>query len=108
MAETELTALVKRKLDITWTDEVTDARVADIIDVAEPTMRHKLGLPETFDFTAPSQERALLLAWCLYEWNQSANEFDANYLNDILQVRQKWAVKSGEATGDADTTDGFQ
>lgn len=108
MAETELTALVKRKLDITWTDEVTDARVADIIDVAEPTMRHKLGLPDTFDFTAPGQERALLLAWCLYEWNQSANEFDANYLNDILQVRQKWAVKSGEATGDADATDGVQ
>lgn len=108
MADTELTALVKRKLDITWTDEVTDARVADIIDVAEPTMRHKLGLPETFDFTAPGQERALLLAWCLYEWNQSANEFDANYLNDILQVRQKWAVKSEEATGDADTTDGVQ
>lgn len=98
MADT-LTELVKRKLDITWTDEVTDARVADIVAVAEPTMRHKLGLPEGYDFTAPGQERALLLSWCLYEWNQAANEFDQNYMNDILQVRQKWSVKGAGAYG---------
>ena len=95
-----LTALVKRKLDITWSDDDTDARVADIIAVAEPTMRHKLGLPAGFDFTAPGQERALLLSWCLYEWNQAAAEFDTNYLNDILQVRQKWAVAGVSADAD--------
>ena len=103
MAET-LTDLVKRKLDITRSDEVTDARVADIVAVAEPTMRHKLGLPEGFDFTAPGQERSLLLSWCLYEWNQAANEFDGNYLNDILQIRQKWSVVG--VSGDDD--DGVQ
>ena len=103
MAET-LTDLVKRKLDITWSDEVTDTRVADIVAVAEPTMRHKLGLPEGFDFTAPGQERSLLLSWCLYEWNQAANEFDGNYLNDILQIRQKWSVVG--VSGDDD--DGVQ
>lgn len=88
MAET-LTDKVKRKLDITWSDEGTDARVADIVATAEPTMRHKLGLPDTFDFMTPGQEQNLLLAWCLYEWNHAADEFDGNYLNDILQVRQK-------------------
>lgn len=103
MADT-LTDLVKRKLDITWSDEVTDARVADIVAVAEPTMRHKLGLPEGFDFTAPGQERNLLLSWCLYEWNQATGEFDDNYLNDILQVRQKWMLRG--ASDDAD--DGVQ
>ena len=103
MADT-LTDLVKRKLDITWSDDVTDARVADIVAVAEPTMRHKLGLPEGFDFTAPGQERSLLLSWCLYEWNQATSEFDGNYLNDILQVRQKWMLRG--ASGDAD--DGVQ
>lgn len=106
MADNTLTALVKRKLDITWSDETTDARVADIIAVAEPTMRHKLGLPEGFDFTAAGQERSLLLSYCLYEWNQAVNEFDANYLNDILQVRQKWAVRG--VSDDADEVDGVQ
>lgn len=109
MADNTLTALVKRKLDITWSDETTDARVADIIAAAEPTMRHKLGLPEGFDFTAAGQERSLLLSYCLYEWNQAVSEFDTNYLNDILQVRQKWSVLgSGEVTGDADEADGVQ
>ena len=98
-----LTDLVKRKLDITWSDDVMDARVADIVAAAVPTMRHKLGLPEGFDFTAPGQEQGLLLSWCLYEWNQAASEFDANYLNDILQVRQKHITgQLTEATGDGD------
>lgn len=104
MADATLTALVKRKLDITWSDADTDARVADIIDAAEPTMRHKLGLPEGFDFTAAGQERSLLLSYCLYEWNQAAQDFDSNYLNDILQVRQKWAVAG--VSDDADEADG--
>lgn len=109
MADNTLTALVKRKLDITWSDEETDARVADIIAAAEPTMRHKLGLPESYDFAAVGQERSLFLSYCLYEWNQAANEFDGNYLNDILQVRQKWAVRDAEGVSDdADEVDGVQ
>lgn len=98
MAET-LKDKVKRKLDITWTDDGTDARVADIIDIALPTMRHKLGLPETYDFETPGQEQNLLLSWCLYEWNHAADEFDANYLGDVIQVRNKLAV---EGDSDAD------
>lgn len=92
MAET-LTDKVKRKLDITWSDTGTDARIADIIDAAKPTMRHKLGLPDTYDFEMPGQEQQLLLSWCLYEWNHATDEFDGNYLNDILQVRQRLAAQ---------------
>lgn len=101
MAEATIKELVKRKLDITWSDEITDARVADLIANAQPTMRHKLGLPDHYDFTAAGQEQVLFLAYCLYEWNQAVNEFDGNYLNDILQVRQKW-----EVAANADETDG--
>jgi hypothetical protein len=90
---------VKRKLNITWDDEDTDARVADILDSALVTMRYKLGLSDDFDFEAKGQENTLLLAYCLYEWNHAANEFDANYLGDILQVRQKHEVKAHEADG---------
>lgn len=88
----DLTALVKRKLNITWSDEETDARVNDIIALAVPTMRHKLGLPGDYDFTAAGQELNLLLSFCLYEWNNAAADFDSNYLNDILQVRQRQEV----------------
>lgn len=88
-----LTDKVKRKLDITWSDEDTDARVADIIDTAIPTMVHKLGLPEGYTFEEAGPELNLFLAWCLYEWNHAADEFDGNYLGEIIQVRNKWAVK---------------
>lgn len=86
--------LVKRKLDITWDDEDTEARVSDIIAIAVPVMRHKLGTPDDFKFETEGQEQALFLSYCLYEWNHAVNEFDANYLNDILQVRQKWEVEA--------------
>ena len=94
-----LTEQVKRKLNITWSDEDTDARVKDLVSSAQVTMRHKLGLPDEFDFGTAGQENVLFLAWCLYEWNHAAHEFDANYLGDILQVRQKNEVTAHEADG---------
>lgn len=90
---------VKRKLNITWSDEDTDARVEDIVNAAQPIMRHKLGLADGFDFSAPGQENTLFLAWCLYEWNHAAHEFDGNYLGDILQVRQMHEVRANEGNG---------
>lgn len=92
MAQT-LTDLVRGKLNITWSDPDTDARVLSLVANAQPIMRHKLGLSDDYDFMTPGQEQNMLLAWCLYEWNHAAAEFDENYGNDILQVRQKWEVK---------------
>lgn len=90
---------VKRKLNITWSDEDTDARVTELMASAQVTMRHKLGLPDEFDFETKGQENLLFLAYCLYEWNHAAHEFDANYLGDILQVRQKNEVRAYEFDG---------
>ena len=87
---------VKRKLNITWSDEDTDARVTEIMASAQVTMRHKLGLSDEYDFETKGQENLLFLAYCLYEWNHATHEFDANYLNDIMQVRQKNEVKAYE------------
>ena len=84
--------LVKGKLNITWSDEDTDAEINRIIEDGQVEMRRKLGTPESYDFTIEGQERKLFLSWCLYEWNHASNEFDENYLNDILQVRQKYEV----------------
>ena len=79
---------VKRKLDITWVDEDTDRRVADIVDSVTPVLKHKLGITDPeFDFSKPGLENMLFLALCLYEWNHSANEFDVNYANEIAQCQ---------------------
>lgn len=89
---TTLEPAVRRKLNVTWTDADTDARIKEIMAIADADLRHKLGLPTDYDFNRAGQEQKLFLSYCLYEWNHVANEFDANYANDILQVRQKYAV----------------
>jgi len=94
MNETVLTQQVKRKLNITWEDSDTDNRVSDIMGQAKSAMLRKLGIADTsFDFSVSSEENRLYLAYCLYLYNHCENEFDANYTNDILQVREFHEVK---------------
>lgn len=89
-----LFAQVRRKLNITWNDEDTDNLVEDIINSAIPIMLHKLGITnENFDFSKPGAENNLFRAYCLYEFNHCANEFDANYSNEIAQTRDKHILK---------------
>lgn len=96
---------VKRKLNVTWSDVDTDARIADIMDSVAPALRHKLGITDPkFDFEEPGMEKTLFLNMCFYEWNHSANEFDDNYANEIAQCRAIHEVESQESEGEADDT----
>lgn len=84
---------VKRKLNITWDDDDTTSRLNDIINSAVPDLLHKLGITdESFDFSVDGAENTLFLAYCLYEWNHTLNEFEDNYSKMIAQVRAKREV----------------
>ena len=84
---------VERKLNITWRDDETTARIEEIIESAIPTLIHKLGIADSdFDFSQPGMENNLFRSYCLYEWNHCVNEFDDNYANEIAQVQAKHAV----------------
>lgn len=90
--KTTLIDKVKKKCYITdISKEITD-RLTDIIDDGIIKISDKIGIVGDFDFSKPSKERDLLLNYCFYAWNDSANEFDINYLNDIMQIRQKYEV----------------
>ena len=85
---------VRRKLNITWSDADTDARLEEIITSAIPRMIHKLGIVDNeFHFSVAGIENDLFKNYCLYEWNHCANEFDDNYANDIAQVRAFYEVQ---------------
>lgn len=99
---TKLKPAVKRKLNITWTDAETEARVDEIMAIADADLRPKIALPDSFDLNTPGQEQKLFLALCLYEWNHAANEFDANYANDILQARQRHITSELRGVSDGD------
>lgn len=100
---------VKRKLNITWEDSDTSARVEEIIDDAIPELIRKFGIANPdFDFSQAGQEHKLFLNYCLYEWNHATDEFDENYKNDILQVREKHEILNYESvTGATDEEEGF-
>lgn len=92
MTET-LLQQVKRKLNITWSDPDTDARVSDIIEAAATVMLFKLGITDpAFDFSEAGIENVLFLAYCLYLYNHCENEFEDNYMGLILQARAKHEV----------------
>ena len=63
----------------------------------------KIGISDGFDFSQPGQERKLLLAYCLYGWNNALDDFERNYASDILQARERWEVdrygSEGEGQG---------
>lgn len=85
---------VKRKLNITWDDEDTTARITEIIESAIPDLIHRLGITDSaFDFSIAGEENTLFKNYCLYEWNHALNEFFGNYAETIAQIRAKNDVK---------------
>lgn len=87
---------LKRKLNITWTEEETDLRAADILRQGIATLEHKLGLPEGYPLERDGAASALVLNWCLYEWNGMANAFNADYADEVAQVRSRILVQARE------------
>lgn len=103
MTNQALIEQVKRKLNITWEDDVTTARIEEIIASAIPDLKHKLGIvDDDFDFSVPSAENTLLQNYCLYEWNHAIAEFDLNYERLIAQIRAKNDVAYYVAKGEDD------
>ncbi len=90
MTNSTLFGQVKRKLNVTWDDDETTARIEEIIESAIPDLKHKLGVvDDDFDFSVAGTENTLFLAYCLYEWNHAIEDFDLNYERMIAQVRTK-------------------
>lgn len=90
-----LIQLVKRKCNITWDDEDTNARIEEIVTDAIPELIHRLGIADPeFDFTKAGTERNLFRNYCFYEFNHCLNEFWVNYADDIAQVRAKNDVEN--------------
>lgn len=83
---------VKNYCDITWSDEQTDDKVADILDRAQSELESYAG--ETLDFSDEKTTLAqLLLDCCWYILNRALNEFRANYKDDLNSLRQQYQVK---------------
>jgi len=92
---------IKRKLNITWSDEDTDTKIREIMEDAKAILNHKLGAE--IDYSINGMERQLYLNYCMYAWNNCVDEFDKAYLSEILTIRHKYEVAAArEAAGETE------
>lgn len=87
----------RRACRITWKDKETDSRIKSIVENAVHHLHHKLGMPgepSPGKFEDPGTARMLFENYCLYCWNNIPEEFEKNYLQDILTVRHMYEVEA--------------
>lgn len=90
--------MVRRKLNVTWDDEGTAARLEDVISTVTPALAARLGLPADHEFVRGDPDMALFLSACLYEFSDALDDFWENYRRDLDQARLLHACGAG---GDA-------
>ena len=79
-----LLAAVKTYLQITWTDDATDARLRELINAGGTYLDSKLG--ETGDYTVPGLYRTLLFEFVRYARDGALDVFENNYRPLILAM----------------------
>lgn len=83
---------LKLYLDITWEDQHTDAKLSGILARAQTKICAYAG--ETVEFSEGSEELQLLLDMCRYVYNNASEDFETNYLPDLLMLRAKYKTEA--------------
>lgn len=87
-ARAEVMAAVRRKLNVTWNDETTSARLEDVVATVSPRLSPLLGYPSDHEFTSSDGGAwGLFLDGCLYEFSDAWDDFTSNYADEILTTR---------------------
>jgi hypothetical protein len=80
---------VRNYLDITWEDSAGDAKLSGIIARGIKYIDSVAGVPQ--DYTVEDKPRELLLDYCRYVRSNALDEFQTNYLHELLslQIREE-------------------
>lgn len=87
---------VRGKCYITDSSPEISSRLKMLIEDAIVKLGEQIGAPKEFDYSKAGLEHDLFINYCFYSWNDKANEFLPNYLNDVLLVRHKFEVINHE------------
>ena len=85
---------VKNYLDITWSDEATDAKVSGLIASGMAYLDRKLGAEA--DYTRDGQPRTLLLEYVRYGRDSALDVFENNYRAMLLDMQHERRVSAFE------------
>lgn len=94
---------VKNYLDITWDDDITDAKIWGMVQSGMAYLDSKAGQP--MDYTQPGFARSLLLDYVRYMRDGALDIFETNYLSLILAMQNEVAVNR-DAQSETDPSDG--
>lgn len=90
-------AAIRRKLNISWEDERTDARVSDVVASVSPALALRCGLDADHTFTQTDPEWGLFLNACLYEYSDAMDDFWTNYAGELLAAHLRNVVGGSDA-----------
>lgn len=76
---------VKNNLDITWDDPGGDTKLSGIIARGIKYLDTSAGM--TLDYTAEDKPRELLMEYCRYARSNALDEFQTNYLHELLTLQ---------------------
>ena len=96
----ELLASVKNYLDITWDDEDTDTKLTGIVERGIKYLNYVAGT--SMDYTEEDKPRELLLEYARYARSNALDEFQTNYLHELLSLQMQEEVKAYVAEQDSD------
>lgn len=87
-AETTFLELVKRDLQITWTDKETEKALIDYIEDGMEVLQNDVGT--SINFNDDKLAKGLLRTYVRYAWNKSEEYFISNNLERILKLEVKY------------------
>lgn len=87
-----LLELLKSRLDITWVDDSTDAKLKQFIEDGVSAFATLTGESD-FDYTVPSTQRELLFTRCQYALENMLDDFSKNYQSEIVSMINRAKVK---------------
>ncbi|MDF1495222.1 hypothetical protein [Caproiciproducens sp. CPB-2] len=76
---------VKNNLDITWDDPGGDTKLSGIIARGIKYLDTSAGM--VLDYTAEDKPRELLMEYCRYARSNALDEFQTNYLHELLTLQ---------------------
>lgn len=86
---------VKVYLNITWEDENTSKKLEGIIERGKKYLNNVAGAE--LDYNVEDRPKELLLDYCRYVRSNALEEFQKNYLHELLSLQIHQEVKNHEA-----------
>ncbi|HHY28086.1 MAG TPA: hypothetical protein GX523_15325 [Desulfitobacterium dehalogenans] len=84
---------VRNYLDITWEDPAGDEKLSGIIARGMRYLDKTAGAE--LDYTVEDKPLELLMDYCRYARSNALEEFQGNYLHELLSLQIETAVKAG-------------